>query len=266
MTAWTPANLSSLEIWIDPADAAQVVTDGSGYVTQLKDKSGHGRHFTQVNNYGGLYPKISAYNGQNAVYRATAQGGADLGYTGSTFLQDACTVAVFTRASNPGAPAGNSSSTPFVILGGGTFYPLGFDWTQPKYFYGGSAGPSWSYEAGLTNTATSAFVVVNKTSSTAVGFFRNGNTTAASSGNFSAAPTGYDTYWIGNDSNSAFMGYIGDVIVCSSSLSTADQQRLEGYLAWKWGETGLLPSGHPYKSAAPTYTAPTYLQTLLLSI
>ena len=26
---------------------------------------------------------------------------------------------------------------------------------------------------------------------------------------------------------------------------------LEGYLAWKWGLTGSLPVGHPYKSTAP---------------
>jgi hypothetical protein len=29
------------------------------------------------------------------------------------------------------------------------------------------------------------------------------------------------------------------------------RQLLEGYLAWKWGLAGLLPAGHPYKSAAP---------------
>jgi hypothetical protein len=32
----------------------------------------------------------------------------------------------------------------------------------------------------------------------------------------------------------------------------ADRQRIEGYLAHKWGLVGSLPSGHPYKTAAPT--------------
>ena len=40
-------------------------------------------------------------------------------------------------------------------------------------------------------------------------------------------------------------------IVIGNSLSTNDRQRVEGYLAHKWGLTALLPAGHPYKSAAP---------------
>jgi len=31
-----------------------------------------------------------------------------------------------------------------------------------------------------------------------------------------------------------------------------DLQKGEGYLAWKWGLVGLLPSGHPYKNNPPT--------------
>ena len=34
--------------------------------------------------------------------------------------------------------------------------------------------------------------------------------------------------------------------------ATDDRQRIEGYLAHKWGTTALLPAAHPYKSAAPT--------------
>jgi hypothetical protein len=36
----------------------------------------------------------------------------------------------------------------------------------------------------------------------------------------------------------------------NSSVDT--RQKLEGYSAWKWGLQALLPSDHPYKSAAPT--------------
>lgn len=34
-------------------------------------------------------------------------------------------------------------------------------------------------------------------------------------------------------------------------LAAADRQRLEGYLAHRWGLTGNLPGGHPYKTAPP---------------
>jgi len=31
-----------------------------------------------------------------------------------------------------------------------------------------------------------------------------------------------------------------------------DFEKAEGYLAWKWGLEGNLPSDHPYKNSAPT--------------
>jgi hypothetical protein len=31
----------------------------------------------------------------------------------------------------------------------------------------------------------------------------------------------------------------------------ANRQKIEGYMAWKWGLQSALPTGHPYKSAAP---------------
>jgi hypothetical protein len=45
----------------------------------------------------------------------------------------------------------------------------------------------------------------------------------------------------------------GEFIVYSQKLSSADEQKMEGYLAHKWALQGDLPSsGHSYKSAAPS--------------
>lgn len=43
-----------------------------------------------------------------------------------------------------------------------------------------------------------------------------------------------------------------EIVLLDYHLGTTEQQKLEGYLAWKWGTVSLLPSGHPFKSAAPT--------------
>jgi hypothetical protein len=40
-------------------------------------------------------------------------------------------------------------------------------------------------------------------------------------------------------------------IVIAETKSTDDREKLEGYLAHKWGLTSNLPSTHPYKSSAP---------------
>jgi hypothetical protein len=44
---------------------------------------------------------------------------------------------------------------------------------------------------------------------------------------------------------------IAEIVIYDSALSTADAERLEGYLAHKWGLTGNLPGGHPHKTTPP---------------
>ena len=52
--------------------------------------------------------------------------------------------------------------------------------------------------------------------------------------------------------NEAYDGLIVEVILVDAAASSDTRQRIEGYLAHKWGLAGSLPAGHPYKSAAPT--------------
>ena len=45
---------------------------------------------------------------------------------------------------------------------------------------------------------------------------------------------------------------VSEIVMYNTVLDTTQRQKIEGYLAWKWGLQANLPSGHPYKSAAPT--------------
>ena len=59
--------------------------------------------------------------------------------------------------------------------------------------------------------------------------------------------------WLGRNSGGyAYNGYISEIVYYNTTLTTIQRQKIEGYLAWKWGLQANLPSGHPYKSAAPT--------------
>ena len=51
---------------------------------------------------------------------------------------------------------------------------------------------------------------------------------------------------------SPLIGDIAEILVGGATLSTEDRQKIEGYLAHRYGLEGNLPSDHPYKSAAPT--------------
>jgi hypothetical protein len=42
-----------------------------------------------------------------------------------------------------------------------------------------------------------------------------------------------------------------EIIIYNSVLSTAQIQKIEGYLAWKWGIQTSLPANHPYYSVKP---------------
>ena len=50
-----------------------------------------------------------------------------------------------------------------------------------------------------------------------------------------------------------FTGNIKEIII-SSPNSDSDRQKIEGYLAHKWGLTGYLPNDHPYKLGHPLST------------
>jgi hypothetical protein len=49
-----------------------------------------------------------------------------------------------------------------------------------------------------------------------------------------------------------FSGYLAEALAFEEELSQSDIEKIEGYLMHKWGLEANLPSGHPYKSAAPT--------------
>jgi len=47
-------------------------------------------------------------------------------------------------------------------------------------------------------------------------------------------------------------GEFGEVIILQNKPTTLNRQKLEGYLAWKWGLVASLPGGHPYKTSSPS--------------
>jgi hypothetical protein len=46
-------------------------------------------------------------------------------------------------------------------------------------------------------------------------------------------------------------GNMCEVLIGNSNPSEADRQRIEGYLAWKWGTVANLDASHPYKLSPP---------------
>ena len=52
-------------------------------------------------------------------------------------------------------------------------------------------------------------------------------------------------------SNASLDGKIAEVLLFNAVLGTSDRQKVEGYLAHRWGIASVLDAGHPYKASAP---------------
>jgi hypothetical protein len=48
--------------------------------------------------------------------------------------------------------------------------------------------------------------------------------------------------------------YLGELIMYNTVLGQSDRQKVEGYLAWKWGLQASLAAGQPYLGSAPFAT------------
>jgi len=55
-----------------------------------------------------------------------------------------------------------------------------------------------------------------------------------------------------SDGTIPFGGELAEVVLVGREVSLSERQKIEGYLANKWGLTIFLPSDHPYRDRAPT--------------
>jgi len=80
------------------------------------------------------------------------------------------------------------------------------------------------------------------------------NGTARTANSFTAFAAGSQTgvlFLNGLPSGAYDYVQFGDFLHFNKSLTTTERQQVEGYLAWKWGLNGNLPSTHPYSKFAP---------------
>jgi hypothetical protein len=56
---------------------------------------------------------------------------------------------------------------------------------------------------------------------------------------------------VGGSVGNYLTGVIAEVILYNRPLTASERQKIEGYLAWKWGLTGSLPTTHPFKNYRP---------------
>ena len=251
------ASIPGLILWLDAADPNNNGTQpaNNAIVTSWKDKSGLGNNGSASS---GVTYTTAGLNSKPAMYYNNGNQGSISYYFSGNVTNNNPTMSVFAVISM------SSASLPSARIIGFSGGSTVNDYQSTNYFgflrqSGTGMGP---YRAGTyvsNNTYTSYstpyvygawFDGTNEYTNVQVG----NNTTigsAASSGNFAIT-----YYSIGNnpqpDSNGPFTGYISEIIVYNTSLTTTQRQQIEGYLSWKWGLQTNLPTAHPYYSASPS--------------
>lgn len=251
-TSFLPSNISSLQVWLDGADPLNtgITPSTNTVVSSWLDKSGNANNATGVNSPFYTTSGIK-FNGSNQYYTTnyTSQAASETIFVVYNLISNTQAGLVDTNANGGRAfqslPASNGPSLAKSAIA----------WS----LYG-----SYPIATGINYIATCSY------SSSGINIYVTGNTSASNATNpsFSAGTTwigaGYNNNWYLN-------GYISEVVIYNTVLSTTNRQMVEGYLAWKWAIPSNLPSNHPYFVAQPggiTVTtskfAPNAIQSLQL--
>lgn len=229
-TTFSPLSLSPA-LWLDAADVGSINTSTRVW----SDKSGNSRNATSL---AGEFPTVV---GNFLRFNGT-----------STYLSGTY-------------PSGTTAATWFIVFnpqGDAAYYLFGTNNLGSNYGWDRFQGDSRSYPDRFRNPRIEGYGTLNfpTTGNTLVSGYSsslgyeqwiNGVTQGAVSASFQSGTT----YAIGNNlgrtNGTQFGGDIGEIIIYPSNLTQTNREKTEGYLAWKWGLQASLPSGHPYKNAAP---------------
>ena len=237
-----PLNITGCQLWLDAADPTTVT--GTTTVTQWRDKSGNGRNLG---------------NGSGTTSYANNAITLNSSYMFVTSAVNLISVTVFivvktTGGNNQTVFTGRpNSNVNWDSLDGFGFY---MDSTSAIRFYGQQ--PTGKFSTFSVNTSTPRLFSFQSIGTSVSGWYdgvSQSGGTLASTRTSTAQGFAIGGEWNGSSyGNFIVNASLYEIIVYNSDLTNNQRQQVEGYLAWKWGLQGNLPSDHPYKNAAPTNT------------
>lgn len=239
---WTPDDLVSatIELWLDAQDAATITKDGGDLVSQWNDKSGNANNATQAQvDRKPIFTAANAnFYGNPTVSNINSGDGMALGSASSVgqWLVDSV------PAVGVGGLYANIGSYPQSALLA-SVYPAGFTIADNIHWRDGVQLTSSADDAGTDPAAAGAAFLMGRLVGSGLG------TT------FGRIIDGSGLFNRTSDWTRTANIEAGEIIILAGTLTTDDRQKMEGYLAWKWGHEASLPIGHPYELSAPTTAA-----------
>jgi hypothetical protein len=250
ISTWVPNLLDNLEIWLDATEESTIV-QSSNLVSLWKDKSNLGYDASQNTT---TYQPTYSLDGMSGLPGIKFDSDK-LQFSNNNLVNKMCFAVI-----NPVRFYSN----------GGIFFasaevnvqlrviPISSNnLTQGKFQYAAQS-PIYNTSGNLGVTSDESFINVSENSvvgfifDSTLGFSVNGiysdsqvprNSSGASTYNQIGRKESHNNY-------GSYDGYIGEIIIINS-VQDIDRQKVEGYLAHKWGVESKLPSDHPYKNSAP---------------
>jgi hypothetical protein len=278
-----PTSIPSCAMWLDGADSTTMFQNTAGTtpitadgqtIAAWRDKSANGYLFIQPTTANQPVYKTGIRNGSSI----TRWNGT------STGLQSSTTLPFYTSASSGGSfffvfMVTSNNTQRFLMTyqnqTSGTFCVSESEIGCPT---GNSDAGNFGIHQGcgkanvaLNQITTNTYVMMNLnllSSGTAPAnttIFKNGTSAAmtAQNGGFYSGTT----YPSANNARNLNIGYrvpvgafsidcwlagdIAEIVWYQTPLSSAQQQQVEGYLAWKWGLQASLPATHPFYATVP---------------
>jgi hypothetical protein len=242
---WTPESITTLA-WYDPSDPATITASG-GTVSELADKSGNGHTMSQV---------TDTKQPSTASRTAGATNLNLLGFDGGDYLEDpdfpvpeSANISIFMVAQVDSVKSAYNSI--FSMDAANDFQ---FNSNSNTQFDGGirvaGIGNNTSLSGGPFTGLRCFNTVFDKTNGISAAFVDGINRTG--DGVYSTALSSSQRFrlFANRSTNEPATGAMGEAIVIED-CSEQTRQKIEGYLAHKWGLQGLLPSDHPHKASSP---------------
>lgn len=239
---WLPTNVPSCMLWLDAADPSVFVLTQTNKIVVWNDKSGVGNTTYNPTDYPTLSSNI--LNGQKTVlFNGT-----------STYMANTASINgaqhTFFAVHKPYSALQNKSlirlqTTPpsYVIFPYGS---NGYVTTQDSTAL--TIGNSQLVDNSVPNTFN--LIVANITYGSQQ-IFLNGALQSSASQPLSFFI--FSPMYIGSYAGTSdfYAGELAELIVYTNSITKEQQQKVEGYLAWKWGLQASLPKTHPYAVFPP---------------
>ena len=249
MALWTPADLpSSLRgFWVNASsisgsngDPIASFVDDFGQVT-FANASASQQPQLETNSLNGLNGIKWVLGGGDDNLAGTWSDGANIG-TGDVYTIGLCSHDG-SYDNNPtmvGVSFQNSPSQRFMIQRQATDDKMRLFQTGAEIDSDSAIADDTPVIVGAVRTSSTSRLYINAT-------VQAQTTSTAANLTNSAVKLGSESGEYGS-----WSGRIYEVIVGRGTLGDSERQKIEGYLAHRYGLEGNLPSDHPYKSAAPT--------------